>query len=335
MKTIIFGGAFDPPHLGHINLVKSLRQRLKSERFIIIPTGNAPHKSSETPFETRFKLAQAAFPDCEVSDIEGKESNERSQKSYTVNTIAKLKQLYPESSFVLAIGSDMLLSFTDWKDYEQILAECEVVALSRDSSLEKHREYSKAAERLGIKLIDIPVTEMSSRQIRALLSRKRYTHSINTAIICGELSKIAGFNHEMSEKAYIAGLFHDIAKELPDEKLQKLISDGDFQLYEKEVAIVKLWHSPAGAVYVRKEFGITDPEILSAIRFHTVGRDKAEDMSTLEKIVYVADKISYERDYEGLVQIRELAFSDIDSAYKETKKRIEKTIKEKGDKKHD
>jgi len=281
----VFGGAFDPPHMGHINLVKSICSKVKPDKVLIIPTGNAPHKTTQTPFETRFKLAQAAFPSYEISDIEN-----TPEKSYTVDTLRKLHQIYPNSDFHLIVGQDMYDFFDKWKDHEQIRELCTVEAGARDSK--------------------------SSTQIRGWLTEKRYTHSINVAIMCGELSKKHKLTPKESEKAYIAGILHDIMK-----KSKQPPHPTEFNPAPIELSEPKLWHALTGAKYVRDEMEITDLDILNAIRYHTIGRP---NMSVIEKIVYIADKISAERDYKGVEYLRQLAFENLDLAVKTEIKEKEK-----------
>jgi nicotinate-nucleotide adenylyltransferase len=291
MKIAIMGGAFDPPHHGHINLVKSICERIKPHKTLIIPTGNAPHKSTQTPFDLRFRLAEAAFPNCEISDIEN-----CSQISYTVNTLEKLHEIYPNSEFHLIVGADIPESLDGWKDPERIRELCTV--------------------QVGERCV------MSSTKIREKMTEKRYTHSINVAIMCGELSKFHGLSPEMSQKAYIAGILHDIEKRdatAPD----SLADSFNFNPCPEEIAEPKLWHAIAGAKYARDSLGITDCDIINAIRFHTIAR---ENMSTVEKIVYIADKISAER--QGVEALRKLAFENLDSAVQteltEKRRRLQK-----------
>ncbi|MCL1789509.1 MAG: nicotinate (nicotinamide) nucleotide adenylyltransferase [Oscillospiraceae bacterium] len=310
-KLCVFGGAFDPPHLGHMNIVKSVRAIIKPDKVLIIPTGSAPHKTTATPYNVRFKLAEAAFPDCEISDIENHPS-----ASYTIDTIRKLKTNYPpDTKIFLIIGSDMLLNFDKWKDYKQILELCTVIAAARDSS-----DYGEYAVRLGIRLVELPVVEMSSSQIREKFKPKRYIHSINVAVMCGTLSRKYKLSAEISKKVYIAGILHDIMK-----KSDIVPNYTEYEPTSEELAEPKLWHAISGAKYVRDVLGISDTDIADAIRFHTVGRPK---MSMVEKIVYIADKISEERDYKGVEEIRTLAFENLDLAvYTSLKSSLKKTIK--------
>jgi nicotinate-nucleotide adenylyltransferase len=159
LKIAVFGGAFDPPHEGHTNLVRAVREQIRPDKFIIIPTGNAPHKSTQTDFATRFAWAQTAFADCEVSDIE-----DNPNISYTIDTVRELCIRYPSSELFLVIGSDMLMSFEQWRDWREILELCTVVAAAREPS--RIAQYREHAQRLGIKFIDIPIIEMSSSLLR-------------------------------------------------------------------------------------------------------------------------------------------------------------------------
>lgn len=86
---------------------------------------------------------------------------------------------------------------------------------------------------------------------------------------------------------------------------------GDFAPDEAELQSKKVWHGIAGAYYLQSEFGVTDKDILNAVRFHTVGR---ANMSLLEEIIYIADMISDDRDYKGVGKMRKLAFENLQDA---------------------
>ncbi|MBQ4464987.1 MAG: bis(5'-nucleosyl)-tetraphosphatase (symmetrical) YqeK, partial [Oscillospiraceae bacterium] len=140
------------------------------------------------------------------------------------------------------------------------------------------------------------------------LSRKRFQHSCNVARAAKQLAQRYGADQE---SAYFAGLLHDICKEDPFEEQRALMLAGDFAPDEAELHSRKLWHGIAGAYFIQTEIGVTDREILNAVRFHTVGRD---GMSLLEEIIYIADMISDERDYKGVTKMRKLAFDDLQEA---------------------
>ncbi|PWJ71147.1 nicotinate-nucleotide adenylyltransferase [Ruminococcaceae bacterium R-25] len=140
------------------------------------------------------------------------------------------------------------------------------------------------------------------------LGAKRLLHTLNVGYLSAHLADVFGCD---KDKALIAGALHDCAKELPIEKQLELAKKYSGDLFTEK----KLLHSPAGATFAKEEFGIEDKEILDAICYHTTGRG---DMSILEKIVYLADKIEPSRNYTDLTPIREAAEKDLDCAMRMT-----------------
>ena len=105
------------------------------------------------------------------------------------------------------------------------------------------------------------------------------------------------------------GLVHDIMKNETVEKMLEVIENDGQTLTENEKAITVTLHAIAGEVYLRKNLGMTDEELLSAVRWHTTGK---EDMSLFEKIIYVADLVSDDREYPDVQEVRELAEENLD-----------------------
>lgn len=156
------------------------------------------------------------------------------------------------------------------------------------------------------------------------LSEERYFHTLGTADCAKELAEKFGLN---PENAYTAGLLHDCAKCFSNEKLLEIIKE-NLDVEEAEMQNYKTLHAPVSAFYAEKEFGITDSEILSAIRWHTLGK---LDMTDFEKIVFIADKIEPNtRDKEYSEKIRTLLDEDnglnkaLLKCYKETIKSLVK-----------
>ena len=116
------------------------------------------------------------------------------------------------------------------------------------------------------------------------LEEERYEHSLGTAECAEELAKRFGLD---SNKAYLCGLIHDCAKCFPDTELKETICNLP-NLCEGELINPKTYHAPAGAILAKNELGVCDEEILSAIRWHTLGN---LNMTDFEKIVFIADKI--------------------------------------------
>ena len=156
------------------------------------------------------------------------------------------------------------------------------------------------------------------------LNEKRYIHTLGTANCAKELAKQFGLNQD---KAYLAGLLHDCAKCFSNEKLLDIIHQ-HLDVEECEMLNYKTLHAPDSAYIAETEFNITDKEIISAIRWHTLGK---LNMTDFEKIIFIADKIEPNtRDKEYSDKIRELLSQDnglnkaLLKCYKETIKSLVK-----------
>ena len=144
--------------------------------------------------------------------------------------------------------------------------------------------------------------------IRELMGDYRYEHSVNVADEAVTLAELYGGD---VKKAYTAGILHDVTKELPNDKQLQIINDGGIILDDVQKQAPKLWHAISGSVYIQTELGITDSDIINAIRYHTTGR---ANMSLLEKIIYIADYTAKGRDYNGVEVMRELSRKSLEDA---------------------
>lgn len=144
--------------------------------------------------------------------------------------------------------------------------------------------------------------------IRSKLSADRFNHSLNVADSAKELALSYGAD---VDKAYTAGLLHDVMKNASEEEQLGVLSEAGIELMPVERENKKLWHAIAGAAYVKFVMGIDDRDIIRAVRYHTTGRS---GMSLLERIVYLADYISADRNYNGVEDMRRLCKSDSDEA---------------------
>lgn len=141
------------------------------------------------------------------------------------------------------------------------------------------------------------------------LDSKRYEHTLGVAYTAAALAMRYGAS---IKKAQLAGLLHDCAKCISNEKKIAICEKHHLDISDVERRNPSLLHPKAGSVMAAEEYGVTDPEVIQAILNHTTGRPK---MSLLEKIVFVADYIEPGRSSApGLDEIRPLAFEDIDRA---------------------
>lgn len=162
------------------------------------------------------------------------------------------------------------------------------------------------------------------KYLKEHLSAKRYNHSLNVAAECKKLALKYG---EDPDKAYFAGLLHDVCKELPDKEQKALVEQCSFSVCREELETRSLWHAIAGACFIKNEFGVEDIDILNSVRFHTVGR---AGMSRLEEIVYLGDLISADRDYKDVEKMRKLSYSSLNEAMMEAFAYSVKSVVKKG-----
>ncbi len=359
MRIGIFGGTFNPIHEGHVRLARHYIRELELDKLLIIPTKYPPHKISKdlAASKDRLEMCRRAFSETrqvEVSDIEMK----RPGRSYTIDTIRQLREIYPDDKLFLIVGGDMFRSFHKWYCFEEILRNCAICTAARErgeyQDLNRYAIYLRQFTE-NIIILEMPVLELSSTEIRdcirrgedcwsllphevyayirrnhlyeadpaheeavekyteairSLLKPSRLEHSLNVA---KRAMALADLNGEDVKKAEIAGLLHDICKNMPEEeqlhwtKKSAIIFDDPFW------AQPQLWHGYAAAEYVKEELGVTDPDILSAIRCHTVGK---ADMTTFEKIIFLADLTSEERDYPDVQSVRDTVEESLDAGMK-------------------
>lgn len=146
------------------------------------------------------------------------------------------------------------------------------------------------------------------RIIESMITKKRYKHTIGVVETSKKLAKKYG---EDPKKAKIAALLHDCAKCFNNDDFEAYIDRYDIELDDVEKSEYELIHGKIGKYIAKERFGIYDQDILNSIEYHTTGR---VDMSILEKIVYIADFIEPEREYDGVEDLRKLAFEDLDKA---------------------
>ncbi len=143
---------------------------------------------------------------------------------------------------------------------------------------------------------------------KSVMSESRFKHTENVA---REARRLAEYWNVDGDSAYLAGLIHDIAKEIPYNQAIKMLESFGYIPDDTERENGSLLHGPLAAYIARDKFGIKEEEILNAVRFHTTGRS---DMDMLEKIIYVADFIEEGRIYPEADIVRKIAYEDIDKA---------------------
>lgn len=364
MRIGIFGGTFNPPHLGHLEAARTAIDALELDKLLIIPTAIPPHKelpegtpSPEHRLAMSAKLADALLlpEQVEVSPVE----LEREGKSYTSDTLEALRGQYPDARIWLLMGTDMFLTLHLWHDPASILRLAGVCAFGRTEQ-DSEAVFAPQRDRLEkmfpgarITTITLPgLVDISSTRLRALLAEgkgtkylhpsvygyillkglygthadlkhldiptlracsyamvqeKRVCHIRGTEEEAVRLARRWGADETMARRA---GILHDCTKYLTGEEHVAICKEYGVPLDDLERAAPKLLHSKTGACMARHLFGESD-EVYQAIFWHTTAK---ADMTTLEKILYVADYMEPNRDFDGVERLRRLAYQDLDKA---------------------
>ena len=361
MKIGIYGGTFNPPHLGHMAAAKAAVAALKLDKLLLIPAAIPPHKAlpSDTPApEHRLamveKWADGMGAGAEVSALE----LEREGKSYTSDTLRAIRQTYPDAELWLLMGTDMFLTLHLWHEPEVILSLAGICAFGRTEQ-DGEALFAPPGENLQNNfdakittitlpgLVDISSTRLREQlenggggqyllpsvygyilmhrlygtkadlknldlnQLRAcsysMMRAKRIPHVMGVEEEAVKLAQRWGADPELARRA---GILHDCTKyyELPEQL--DICEEYGVRLDALEQKAVKLLHSKTGACIARGVFGQPDA-VYDAIFWHTTGK---ADMTTLEKVLYIADYMEPNRDFDGVERLRHLAYTDLDKA---------------------
>lgn len=331
MKVGIVGGTFDPVHEGHIKIGQTAYEALQLDEIWYMPVNQNPFtKNCVASGQERIEMLQIALKDYYYMTICDYElSLPHTVVNYTYNTMQVLTKKYPEVEFYYIIGADQVELFDAWYEANKLSDLVHMVALNRKGYSSNYPNISK----YKMITIDYKPIKASSTAIKAghlkhlnprvlayitkkglyldtmiekYMSNKRYLHSLSVASCAKEIAMANGLD---ASKAYIAGLLHDIAKELDGKKAKFLME----QHYPEHLdASPPVWHQWLSCYLAKKDFLCDDIEILKAIEHHTTA---STDMSDIDMCVYIADKYEHLRGFDSK-PILELACKDIHKAFK-------------------
>lgn len=359
MRIGIYGGTFDPPHLGHMKAAQWAMDLLELDKLLFIPAKCPPHKTlaagSPAPEQrlemTRILADGLLMPDrVEVDDLELR----REGVSYTSDTLRELRRQYPEDELWLLMGTDMFLTLQNWHEPQVIADLAGIAAFARretDSidALEVQAKALRDTLDARVRVLRLPqIYEISSTQVReksdghglwppvwgyilreglygvsadlkrlsmddlracslSMVYAKRHAHIRGVEEEAARLTQRWGGDESLARRA---GILHDCTKYWPMERHLACCEEYGIPLDTLELRSEKLLHSKTGACMARYVFGQPD-EVYDAIFYHTTGK---RDMTTLEKIIYLADYMEPNRDFDGVEKLRALAYENLDAA---------------------
>ena len=180
MRIGVFGGTFDPVHLGHLILAEQCREQARLDRVLFIPAARPPHKQDHeiTPFDQRVEmlsLAIAGHPAFGIEELE----KDRPGPSYTVDTLEELHRRHPPTEFFLLIGSDCLPDLPSWHDPERVVRSAGLLVVVRvgwpvvgSAELRQELGLGESSE-LRLQVVDVPLIEIASRDVRRRVGEGR------------------------------------------------------------------------------------------------------------------------------------------------------------------
>ncbi len=353
MSILVYGGGFNPPHLGHAAALQTAIDALSPKRVIVLPDGTPPHKplpDGTPPPEERLRLCELAFgtfPRTEISDLAIK----REGPCYMVDSAALLRERFPGKKLILLLGADMLMCLDQWHRARELMEMCSFAALCRGdedgASLRQKAAELRRAFGADIQLLPHRPVAVCSSQIRVLLPKRMGSEllapGVYAEIIRGRfygaqpslawlrqqvypmlkprrVRHVAGCEDEARklaqrwgvdpELAAEAGILHDMTKRWSDEEQLRYCQENGIVLDPAERVSPQLLHARTGAFAAHALFGA--PELIcDAIRWHTTGKP---DMTTFEKILYLADMTEPNRDFPGVEELRAVCREDLDRA---------------------
>ena len=342
MRLGVLGGSFNPIHYGHIEIAQAAMAEAGLSQILLMVAADPPHKqvAGGVKPEIRLEMARLAEETNPALKACALELN-RQGKSYTVDTAQALHGLYPDREICWLIGGDMLLTLEAWHDPQRLLKSLHFLVAGRPDSQGVEETAQRLRERYGARITllqargpaisssqirqrvmeGLPIeTDTCSRvvqyiyeqglylppevgrivaQLRRELDPKRFRHTMGVARAAAQLAQAHGVD---PAQARLAALLHDCAKG----NTQALAEQ-----YGADVSDMAppIRHAPVGAIHGRNAYGVQDPAILQAIARHTVC---GPNMTALDKVIYLADKIEPGRTYGSVACIRKAAEHSLD-----------------------
>ncbi|MCL2493169.1 MAG: nicotinate-nucleotide adenylyltransferase [Clostridiales bacterium] len=315
----VLGGSFDPIHIGHLILAENACGQAGLSRVLFMPVHIQPFKQSVhvSPDDERLQMLRFAIMDNPRFGVTTVELD-RGGVSYTIDSLRVIRDNAACDRIAFILGTDMFLMIEKWYKADELLREFDLVVGVRPGY--RHDEAQALAQKLReahgarIAFIGNPPVDLSSTQIRERIAAgesirylapenvrryllvqaqedgERFAHTKRVIELAAQMARRFGSESDVL-RAMLAALLHDLRKDA---------SGG---------ADNNIRHGALAAEAAQKDFGVTDPDVLNAIRYHTTGRG---GMSLLEKVIFLADTVEPGRAYDGIERLRTLCLEDLD-----------------------
>ena len=328
MKIGFFGGSFDPIHYGHLILADQLLNEAGLDKVVLVPNYISPNSahSMKASAEDRLNLIKLAIADShklDVSDIEIKQE----KISYFDEDMKAFHEMYPDDELYILTGQDAFMRIEKWHGHEDLLKNEKFLIGKRPGVSDKEmfglfKELFAKYQGINIQFFDIPEMELSSyviqnkirvgKSIKYLMSDSCISYIDTHNLYDGLVPKLKAFvkeNVKPHRYEHTCGVV---------ETARKLAIRYEVDVNKAEIAawfhdafrdVGNLEHGPVAAEKIQELFGVTDTEIIEAIRNHTTGHP---NMSKLDKVIYIADSLEPGRDYPYVDELRKIMYVDLD-----------------------
>lgn len=334
----IFGGSFDPVHKDHVAMCLAFEKTLGLDRTFVVPARLSPFKNGTfASADDRYAMLKLAFADSSIEvsrfELDSVDTN------YTYKTVEYFHETFPDADLFYLLGSDSLKTFPNWKNPHIIASLAKICVVCRTGE-NLDEGCAVFAEKFGYKPVIVDFygvcssTEVRERLalglpcddflppdvkdyiederlytadkihafLRSVLSEKRRVHTVGVFLTAKALAEKNGAD---VNKACLAALLHDVAKYLNPDDYEGFSCDPNCPS--------SVVHQFLGAYVAEKVLGISDEEVLGAVRWHTTGRP---NMTLLEKIVFVADLLEPGRTFDGVLDLRRAVERDFEIGFR-------------------
>ncbi len=352
MKVGIFGGTFNPIHKGHIEMIKKVKENLNLNIIYFVPshiTTDKQFKIEQISSGHRLEMVKRAVKAegkhwLKVSDFEHKQKG----ISYTYKTIDYFRAKYPKDQLYWIMGEDRYKGFDKWEYVDKMRDQANIVIYRRSPEINKEIANDKTVIYVKDQFFDFsstailndirwdfipeavkPYITKNRLYLKTLvfnvLREKRYEHSVAVASHAKRLSVEYGYKYVTD--AWYAGLIHDLFKLHSDEDLIKLVKKLDVKKeFKVDTIPTPALHGFAAALWMREEYKWDNKELFDAIASHTLTKGNT---TKIDKILYVADKVSTDRKGDKVGKLRVLAYKSLDETYKKILKESIKKLERK------
>lgn len=319
-KILIFGGAFNPPHLAHLHILRKAKEYINPDEIIISVDKISPwkHVGDLAPYKYRYEMVKNLFD----GQIDYKIYENKNNYVYSCDIVKDIASANPDANIFFLVGQDQYELITTWNNYDTVNSLSTIVCYRRGDKPAKHifdkhiilsdpvfncssseMRLKPSVELLGQKNVDY-INQNNlylQHKIQSYMSERRYQHTLRVLSSITQFAMGNNFDDDDILRCQIAAILHDIAKQYTDQQLRSIISNDELNSFPSYHCA----HGLAGAILAQKDFGITDKLIIDAIDNHVIFKD-VNSTNKIAKALYCADKLEPARTEQDIPNRKKL-----------------------------